>query len=247
MTKKKNDENLPATTGGSLITTELAALRDTEALAEVMRANMGESGVGASMSALEKIKVPSGDVPVYVTEDEIDGVNSIKEFEAAVCWFVDRRLWWEESMEDGGGGSPPNCVSTDLRTGVGQPGGDCAACPHNRFGSAPDESLPWCQERRQMFLLRTENKDTVFPSVLSIPPTSLKSVRRYMMSLAGRGLAYFAALHRFSLDTAKNAKGQTYATVKMSLGRRLEPGEVAALKGYAETMTATFTAAADSV
>ena len=91
-----------------------------------------------------------------------------------------------------------------------------------------------------MFVLRLDKPEVVFPSVLRAPPTSLKPVRRYMMGLAARGVPYFAALHKFSLEPATNPAGISYSTIRMSFVRKLEDAEIESLKGYAEMMKQTF-------
>lgn len=242
MSKQKSGADLATTTG---VHTELAALADVSGLGEVMRANVGDQGV--SLSALETIKVPSGNTPAFVTENEVDGIETVKEFEAVLCWWQDVRLWWATSADerDSATPEPPSCQSRDLRTGVGDNGtGDgeheCASCPQNRFGSATIESDHYCKEMRQLFVLRKDRPEVVFPSLLRIPPTSLKPVRRYMMALATRGLPYYAVLHKFTLTPAKNAKGIDYSTVKMSMVRKLEPEEIQAVVGYAGAMKEAF-------
>ena len=254
MTKQEETQLVP-------ITESLAALRDLSGMQEIISQNL--AGGGASIGALGTIKCPSGGAPVFVTENELDGVDSIKEFDALVCWFADRRNWWEHDMDDGDR-QRPDCSSLDAKTGRGDPlqtgTGDphtqhgetfgdgpvhtCATCPHNRFGKAPDDSMPWCKESRQMFLVRMDQPDVIFPSVLRAPATSLRNLRRYMFALAARGVPYLGAVHKFSLEPAKSEGGIDYSRIKMSFVRRLDADEVEKFGAYAESMRETFAAAA---
>jgi len=228
----------------------LAALRDWNNLGEIVQANMG--GQTVDFGALESIRVPSGGAPVFVTENEIDGIETAKEFEGLLCWFNDVRAWWSQPFDEGGGGTQPSCMSNDLLEGVGdnticnpddavEDTHECKKCPNNRFGpNAVDNGGNWCKETREMFVLRQDKPDVVFPSVLRAPPTSLRPIKRYMMGLAARGIPYFGAMHRFSLESATNPAGIAYSTIRMSLVRKLEKEEIESLQGYAEMMRETF-------
>lgn len=236
---KKKNELVP-------VHRELIALHDWENLSEIVSANIGDQPIGSG--SLEAIKVPSGGAPVFVTENEIDGIETVKEFEGLLCWFSDVRTWWSTAIDEGGGGDLPSCTSRDMTRGQGSNTGNeddngshvCRECPNNRFGPNSVDTNNWCKETREMFVLRLDKPEVIFPSVLRAPPTSLKPIKRYMMGLAARGIPYFAALHKFSLEPATNAAGINYSTIRISFERRLEDEEIEALKGYAANMKETF-------
>ena len=50
---------------------------------------------------------------------------------------------------------PPFCQSIDGMQGYGEPGGVCAACAFNQFGSTANGSGKACKNMRQIYLLRS--------------------------------------------------------------------------------------------
>lgn len=241
--KKKKQE---AETAVVPVTQTFNALQSIDDLKEVVEANFGHRA--ASVFDLERIGVGTGGTIAYNISDELEGDDVVKEFEAMIAFWTDKRAYWVESYEDAGGGSPPDCSSEDMVRGIGSIPGDenssrlCETCPMNQFGSDPREGGRGkaCREMISMFLLRQGREDRLFPSMLIVPPTSLQPVSRYMMALTSRGLPYYGALHRFTLERDRNAAGLEFSKVKMGLVRMLSPEEKKAVKAYSDAMRPTF-------
>ena len=68
-------------------------------------------------------------------------------------------------------------------TGEGDPGGACAKCRYNQFGSGESGGKA-CKNRRRIYILR---EGEVFPVLLSLPTGSLKEFTRYIQRLLSRG------------------------------------------------------------
>ena len=98
--------------------------------------------------------------------------------------------------------------------GIGDPGGECETCPMNAWQSGKNEHGKACKEQRAVFLLRPES---LLPCVVSIPPSSLKSFKRYMLGLASAGWKYQRVVTRFALAKAKNQDGIAYAEIRPTL------------------------------
>lgn len=221
--------------------TELAVIQSTfpvlsEGAAEVLAvisANL--QGERISPFDLEQIKVPGGgSLSWQLSTGEEERVIS-----GIIVYHKLPRGRWEGSIEDTGGGQPPVCVSEDSLTGIGNPGGDCLVCPYAQFGTADKGAGQACKQRRLLFLLREGN---LLPAVVSIPPTSLKASKQYMVALVSRGIPLHGVLTRITLEKASNAAGIAHARAKFAMGERLSAEQTAQIAAYAETMRATFAA-----
>lgn len=182
---------------------------------------------------LEQIKVPGGGSLSW----QLSTGEEEKTLEGIIVYHKLPRGRWEGSIEDTGGGQPPVCVSEDSITGVGDPGGDCLSCPYAQFGTADKGAGQACKQRRLLFLLREGN---LLPAVVSIPPTSLKASKQYMVSLVSRGIPLHAVMTRVTLEKAQNATGIAHARAKFAMGERLTPDHAAQVKAYAESMRGLF-------
>jgi hypothetical protein len=124
------------------------------------------------------------------------------------------------------GNAPPDCSSVDGITGVARPGinagGACAQCPLARWESAQDGAGQACKQVKQLFFLRG---DSMFPEVVSLPPTSVKAARQFLVKLTTQGIPYYGALVAIELEKAQNAAGKPYGRAIMKFLRRLTPDE----------------------
>jgi hypothetical protein len=231
-----------------LVTDRFAALQRVNSVAEVIRNNIGANGTVTAFD-LERIKIPSGGGPAFVVEDALGEADSVKQFEAVIVAWQDRRALYLHPMEETGSGTPPDCSSEDMVTGHGaledgaEPGEhECRSCPHNQWGSAFRGGRgKQCKELKQLFVLRQGNEQSILPSMLVAPPTSLKSLSKYMLGLASHGINYFGALHRFSLLPEKNADGVAYAKIKIDFVRVLSEEETRAMQAYNEKIGSALT------
>jgi hypothetical protein len=195
-------------------------------LKEVLQENLG--GEAISAFELDRVKVPSGGGTTWEVPT-LEGVEDAKAIEGVVIYFKNQNAYWKEKYD--GQNNPPNCVSNDGMVGIGTPGGDCAVCPLNAFGSEGKGKA--CKNMRTLFVLR---EGDVLPLVLTLPPTSLKDARKYFLRLASKGIPYYGVITEITLDKDKNENGITYSKAKLSLKGRLDPDTVKKLKAFQDSL-----------
>lgn len=128
------------------------------------------------------------------------------------------------------GNAPPNCSSTNSITGHGTPGGECAKCSFAAWDSAPDGGGGQaCKQVKQLFFLRM---DSLFPEVVTLPPTSMKGANQFFVRAATQGVTYHKAIVAIELEKAQNAKGQPYGKAKIAFVRRLSDDEIAGIAEF---------------
>ena len=131
-----------------------------------------------------------------------------------------------------GGGEVPACSSDDGKTGVGDPGGVCAQCPLDAFGSGEGNSKA-CSEKRMIYLLEP---NAVIPMVVQVSAGSLRSWTAYLTSMANDG-GYRRWTSAINIETASGSHGP-YPRLVFRPGERLTDESRAAVRDYAETMAA---------
>lgn len=147
-----------------------------EDIKAVMEENL--SGERLGMSALDTIKVPSGGSTSFEVET-LNGTESVKELRGVIVYDRQVRTYWENSFDETGGGSSPDCYSDDAVTGKGIPGGNCQECNFGKFG--PNGEHPLCRECRDVYIITTRS---ALPTLLRIPPSSIKRYREFKVRLA---------------------------------------------------------------
>lgn len=199
-------------------------------LAEMIEENLG--GEGINRFELEQIKVGAGGTPGYLISQG-DEKKMAESFDAIIVHQQSNRSYWEKSFDDGGGDTGvPDCQSDDGVSGSGDIGDGrgkmrrpCETCEKSQWGSDPKGGKgQWCQSRKSVYLYRTE-AEGFFPSVLNVPPTSLKAMRDYGTKLLGKGIRISRALHRFTTVTEPRG-GRDTTMVRPKFLRRLETGEL---------------------
>jgi hypothetical protein len=188
---------------------------------------------------LDQVRIPAGDATTWKLPTLEGDPESLKTIEGIVVMHRLTRVYWKRSFEDSEGG-PPDCYSPDSEHGIGDPGIACDVCPNAEFGSDPKGGKGQaCQQRRQFFVLR----DGLLPIVITLPATSLKPSRDYLMRLTSRGVKVTDVITRFELER-RNDGGPNgniaYAVAKLSLVERLDPAGIVAAEDYARTVRPIF-------
>lgn len=205
-----------------------------EELRRTIEMNVGSASVGAL--DLERIKVPTGGSTTWVYET-LEGEETARELTGIVVGARDARAYWRHRPEEGTGDSPPDCRSDDGVTGVGDPGGECASCPLSQFGSDHRGRGQACKAMRFLFLVQPES---MLPVLLSVPPSSLKTVRKYGLRLASRGVRLSDVVTAFGLEKASNTDGISFARVQPRMAHRLEPAEAERMAKVSEALAPLF-------
>lgn len=214
---------------GELISAEnYALISDVEALEAMIYNLQGET---ISEFDLDRVKVPAGGATVFQVPT-LEGIENAETIEGIILHIGQRRSYWSDSNPTG---SPPDCYSIDGLRGIGNPGGDCASCPFNQFGSAIDGAGKQrkgkrCREMRLMLIIRPEDR---LPMVVMAPPTSIKGLKQWLLKLP---VFMFQAVVRLSLERDKNNDGIAYSKIVPSYVGRISMSHAKALQAYAETL-----------
>lgn len=226
---------MPKTEALAVIEEQYPAIVGAGNMAKTLRENLG--GETLTMFDLERIKIPSGGGIAWELLDANGETTVSKSFVGIIAFTKMVRSYWAAPIDEGGGNTPPDCFSPDAQFGIGTPGGHCAECKHSKFGSARKGNGQACSQRRLLFILRPGNS---MPSVLSVPPTSLKAFKAWLVQMSQRDRNYWSFVAKFELVKQSNSAGIEYAMIKPSIERELDATEMAKLQRYAAAIKTTF-------
>lgn len=204
----------------------IVAQMDPEDALEVIR---GALASGVRSFDFDRVKVPAGGGASWEVPS-LDGDHSEKALTGIVVGIAWKKAYWQASVDESGGGSPPDCRSDDGLIGIGNPGGACKRCPYNEFGTASKGTGKACRDIGHLLILRPSS---ILPLLVTVPPTSIKGVRQFIMRMAGEALPYYGAAVELTLERDKNGQGISYSKIAPRLVRRLNPEERARIKAYA--------------
>lgn len=178
----------------------------------------------AEMDGLEltfdRVKIPSGGGQAFeVPGDDPDSPDLTKELVGVIVDQHPVNVYY--ALAYSGGNSPPDCASNDGKVGIGTPGGDCASCPHNQWGSDPDGGRgKACQNKRRIYLLRDGD---LFPILLSLPSTSIRNFGDYLLKrVLQKGHRSHSVLTKITLKKATNSSNMTYSQAQFALAGVLD-------------------------
>lgn len=207
-------------------------LHNVEDTMLALKENLG--GAALSPFDLERVTIPAGGGTTWEMET-LDGLVESKELTGVIVAIQTARCYWVIDFAESGGGVPPDCSSDDGLTGAGTPGGNCTICPLNEFGSkAAGKRGKACKEIRRVFLLLPDRN---LPTVINLPPGSLKDFQKYMLRLADAGLSYYKVATTFSLAADKNADGIKFSKAKPSRAANLTQELAAGAQAYSRLIT----------
>ena len=205
------------------MTQETGIVTTQDAFSELTNFNlsdaMSQELEGLSLS-FERIKIPSAGSTVFELPGEEDGEpENLKEFTGVILYHHPLFAYYRDKYA--GGNEPPDCGSFDGITGEGDPGGACAKCRYNQFGSGEGGGKA-CKNRRRIYILR---EGEVFPLLLSLPTGSLREFTRYIQRLLSHGKKSLSVVTRFSLKKTVNAGGIAYSQAQFRVDRVLTEQE----------------------
>lgn len=203
---------------------------DMEQVKEVIQSNIGDT---LSIFDLDRVKVP-GSAGIAWEINTLEGIESSKTLTGIIIFHKAVRAYWKDPLDEGGGGRPPDCHSNDMFRGVGDPGGECSVCPFAQFGSALKGDGQACKSILRIFMV---TQDTLLPTLISVPPTSLQSARNYMIRLASHSTSYFEVVSQLTLVKAKSTGGVEYSKIEFSSVAKLSEDEVEAIRDYRQVIT----------
>lgn len=198
---------------------------------EIMRANL--PALTVAPWDMDRAKVPSGGGSTWEIPDLDEGIKAVKSLEGIILHWLSIRSYWKSGLDDpdGLGAGPPDCNSNNGAIGTGDPGGVCASCPMNAWGSARKGAGKACGEKRILFLLQS---NAYLPLLVQVPTMSVRPLNQYMMRLASTGTMYHNVVTGLTLERSQQrGGGLTYSKMVFRKVRSLSDVEVAAVKGLA--------------
>lgn len=216
---------------------DLTGLRETyEAIAQEQRQTGG--------TVLYRVKIPSGGGKAFdiLTGDE-ETDTSVPSFAGVIVYHHKCNALFDETVQ---GNTPPLCASIDGAVGWDSETGaarSCQGCPHNEYGTSKRGRGKACKNMHKLYIMAP---GVAIPLVLCLPPTSLKSCQNYLlMGLAAKKFRPYEALTEFSVQSAQNADGVKYSTVKFKLLGKLGEEDLQAARFFAAGLQAAASVSAD--
>lgn len=202
-----------------------------ELLAE-LKDEMADLDPESGISCLQ-IKIPSGTSSAYEVQTEDDDSEPMKKIEAVLVFTHRANGYWPEAYGSGDDqNKAPVCSSMDGETAVWVDTGEvrsCENCPYNEYGTATDQKGQQtrgkaCKNMRRLYLMMSGDPNLY---LLTVPPTSIKDVNKYLVKTVSSGTSYAGIVTILTLEKTKNANGIDYNKVVLQRGQPLPP-EVAA-------------------
>ncbi len=216
---------------------DYAILKNDNKLPELIRANMGDQGLDEM--DLDRLKIPAGG-GTYWNVPTLDGEKPEERVTGVIIGHRDGRVYWAQGLDAGGGSQPPDCVSQNAVAGIGDPGGKCDECSLAQFGSAQNGGGKGqaCKQIKLLFIMRpdVDGQPRLLPMAISLPPTSLKPARKYLLRLASMCVPYWGIETQFTLEETKNAGGITYTRAVLRAGRALDAETAARFRAIGDAM-----------
>lgn len=178
---------------------------------------------------MQRVKIPGGgNLQFEIRGDDPDNPDYERKLVGVILYHHLANAYWPEGSEYDDN-VPPFCQSFDGKQGYGEPGGVCAACAFNQFGSTANGSGKACKNMRQIYLLRSGE---YLPLQLSLPPTSLRPFNDFMnLAFVARRRPSYSAIVEIGLKRAESG-GYTYSVATFRKVRDLDGEDLAAVKSY---------------
>lgn len=165
----------------------------------------------------------------YIFPDGTEG----PEFDGIVVDFISANMFYDRAYNPDEA-VPPACfalgpnpreLTPSVNSPVRQSDTNCAVCPNNQFGTAPNGKGKACKNARLLAIIPLESLIEGTPELVtfSVPPTSVSTFDKYVANTAARlRTSPTAVVTTFSAD--QNAE---YQTPKFSANRPLTAQELA--------------------
>ena len=215
----------------------LPVRQDPERLKAVIRTNLGDSMPSAF--DLQRIRMPAAGGKMWSVPTP-SGDATRPNIEGIVVVFQACRGWWPGAY---GGNRPPQCTSPDRRTGFGNPGGDCGRCLHAQWGTAVNQvgEATRGQACKSIVRLFVVTEGIILPYMLSLPPTSLRGFRAYLVKRTMVPESYRAVVTRIGLETDTNDAGNKYSRATFERVGALDGEAAARIEEYVRSIEPLLT------
>ena len=236
--KEKNETMEVAVVGG------FATLSNMKEMNEAMMEDLA----GMKLT-FDRIKIPSGGSTAFEIPDaDTDDTKMVKDITGVILLHHPAYAYYSKKYV--GGSNPPDCGSFDGVKGNGTPGGTCATCPYNKYGSGEGQGKA-CKNRRMIYILM---EGEFFPMVLSLPTGSLKEFQKYVKRQLSKARKLCQIVTKISLRKATNSSGIVFSQAVFSFERELTTAEKTAVwqmadqaRTYAANLSMSALAPVDEV
>lgn len=196
-------------------TNNYTALKDFN-LAEALTSELGGMDI-----SFDRVSIPAAGGQAFEVPGEMPGeTDMVKDFSGVILFHHPMFTYYRERFT--GGNNAPDCGSYDGITGVGNPGGVCATCPLNQFGSGENGGKA-CKNKRRIYVLR---EGELIPILLVLPTGSMKEFSVYIKRLLAKGKKSNSVVTKFSLKKVTNASGIAYSQAQFAVERVLTSEEM---------------------
>lgn len=214
------------------------ALAPDEEMAELLAESL--DGTDLEVRDFPSIRVPSGgDTAFKVIRDGEE--QYVKTLTGVLVHHKAQRVYWVDPEPSN---KAPDCSSSDGKRPVADglfgvngeraaenPTGLCANCPMAQAGSDPNPKNRGaaCKDQKLLFLVQPGE---MLPSVVVAPPSSLREVKQFMISLVNSRTPWWSVEVELSLEKATNAAGISFAKINLKPKGKLEGEDAKAVKDY---------------
>ena len=195
------------------------------------RDEIAEDADGLQMMSFQRVKIPAGGALQFeVPTEDPDNPDYTRTLEGIILSHHSAYTLWPEGSEYDED-TKPLCSSVDGKTGIGVPGGACATCPMNAYGSAKDGGRgKACKNMRHLYLLRSGE---YMPLLVSLPPTSIRPFKEFLnRAFVYRQRATYGSLVQIGLKKDSNGSND-YSVATFRLLRDFQGEELAQIRAYA--------------
>lgn len=225
--------NLPAIVNPTI---NLPILTNPDEVREIMQENL--EGI---IPEFPRVKFPSGGGLAFEVPGE-EEADVAKELNGVVVDQHPVNAYWSKLYN--GEKNPPDCTSVDGKTGYAPEGAavpwaggcqDCATCQFNQWGTGIDQqgnhtNGKACKNMKRVALLR---EGEILPTIITIPPTSVKSWNNYIVNLTSKMKKSYGVVTKIKLKKATNSGGIEYSEGVFSRIKDLSKEETAHMQSYA--------------
>lgn len=192
---------------------------------------LAEDMDGMQMS-FQRVKIPAGGMVQFeLPSDDSDNPDYAKNLVGVILFNHSNNAYWPEGSEYDENTSPL-CSSVDGKTGIGEPGGLCATCALNQYGTAPEGNGKACKNMRILYLLRSGD---YMPLQVTLPPTSLRPFKDFLnQSFILRRRATCGSVVQIGLKKMNNGCND-YSVATFRRLYDFEAEELAQIRSYANS------------
>jgi hypothetical protein len=154
--------------------------------------------------SFQRLKIPgSGTIQFEIPSDNPERPNYAEYITGVILFSNNSNAYWPEGSKNEEA-TPPLCSSNDGKMGFGEPGGVCATCHLNVYGTGTNGKGKACKNMRQLYILRSGD---YMPIQLTLPPTSIKSFSDFASAnFIARRRATYGSVVQIGLKKMNNGK-----------------------------------------